>query len=64
MKENVSSIEDSGNADGSPPDLRTARPNAESLAAMAEAERISRDSAVKGYRDMNVLFKDLDSENS
>ncbi len=64
MEEIVSSIKDSGNADGPPPDLRPARPNAESLAAMAEAERISRDPAMRGYRDMNALFKDLDSENS
>ena len=37
-------------------------PNAESLAAMAEAERISHDPSVKGYRDMNALIKDLNSD--
>jgi len=37
-------------------------PNAKSLAAMAEAERISRDPSVKGYRDMNALFEDLNTD--
>ena len=36
-------------------------PNAESYAAMAEAERISHDASVKGYRDMNALFEDLNA---
>jgi len=47
---------------GLPFDLRPMRPNAESLAAMAEAERIARDSTVKGYRDMDELFRDLDAD--
>ena len=42
--------------------MRPMRPNAESLAAMAEAERIARDSTVKGYRDMDELFRDLDAD--
>jgi len=37
-------------------------PNVESLAVIAEANRISRDSSVKGYRDMDALFEDLDSD--
>ena len=34
-------------------------PNAETVAAMLEAERIARDPNVKGYRDMNALLGDL-----
>jgi DNA-damage-inducible protein J len=55
-------IHQSCNIGGLPFDLRPARPNAETLAAMAEAERISRDPAVKGYRDMDALFRDLDAD--
>ena len=33
-----------------------------SLAAMAEAEQISRDPSVKGYRDITALFEELDTE--
>ena len=55
-------IHQSCNIGGLPFDLRPPRPNAESLAAMAEAERISRDPSVKGYRDMKALFEDLDNE--
>ncbi|MCL2078386.1 MAG: type II toxin-antitoxin system RelB/DinJ family antitoxin [Oscillospiraceae bacterium] len=55
-------IHQSCNIGGLPFDLRPSRPNAETLAAMAEAERISRDSSVKGYRDMDELFKDLDAD--
>ena len=55
-------IHQSCNVGGLPFDLRPARPNAETLAAMAEAERISRDPSVKGYRDMDELFKDLDAD--
>ncbi len=55
-------IHQSCNVGGLPFDLRPARPNAEALAAMAEAERISRDPAIKGYRDMNALFEDLDAD--
>jgi hypothetical protein len=29
---------------------------------MAEAERISRDPEVKGYRDMDALFEDLEAD--
>ena len=55
-------IHQSCNVGGMPFDLRPKRPNAETLAAMAEAERISRDPSVKGYRDMKALFEDLDSD--
>jgi len=34
-------------------------PNAETIAAMREAETISRDPKVKGYTDLDALFKDL-----
>ena len=55
-------IHQSCNVCGLPFDLRPDRPNAETLAAMAEAERISRDQSVKGYRNMNALFEDLDAD--
>ena len=35
--------------------------NQETLDAMAEAERISRDPSVKGYTDLDELFKELDN---
>ena len=34
-------------------------PNKETMAAIAEAERIAKDSAVKGYTDLDELFADL-----
>jgi len=55
-------IHQSCNVGGLPFDLRPSRPNAESLAAMAEAKRISRDPSVKGYRDMKALFEELESD--
>ena len=55
-------IHQSCNVGGLPFDLRPPRPNAESLAAMAEAERISRDPNVKGYRDIDALFRSLDDD--
>lgn len=36
-------------------------PNAETLAAMEEAERISRDPSVRGYHSVEALFEDLDA---
>lgn len=36
-----------------------ARPNAETLEAMREAERIARDPSVQGYTDLDLLFFDL-----
>ncbi len=35
------------------------RPNAETLAAMREAERIAKDPSVKGYTDLDKMFEDL-----
>ena len=34
-------------------------PNAETVAAMLEAERIARDPDVKGYTNLDELFRDL-----
>jgi len=36
-------------------------PNKETLAAMLEAEQIARDPNVKGYNNLDLLFKDLKS---
>ena len=36
-------------------------PNAETIAAMQEAEKIARDPNVKGYTDLDELFRDLKS---
>jgi len=36
------------------------KPNAETIAAMHEAERIAKDPNVKGYNDLDELFADLD----
>jgi DNA-damage-inducible protein J len=36
-------------------------PNAETIAAMLEAERIIHDPEVKGYTDLDELFRDLKS---
>ncbi len=55
-------LHQSCNVGGLPFDLRPAHPNAESLAAIAEAQRISRDPAVKGYRNLDALFEDLVSD--
>lgn len=35
------------------------QPNAETIAAMLESEKIARDPSVKGYNDLNKLFADL-----
>ena len=35
------------------------QPNRETLAAIMEAERIAKDSSVKGYSDLDELFHDL-----
>jgi DNA-damage-inducible protein J len=55
-------IHQSCNVGGLPFDLRPKHPNAITLTAMAEADRISRDPTIQGYRDMNALFEDLDSD--
>ncbi|MBU5480241.1 type II toxin-antitoxin system RelB/DinJ family antitoxin [Blautia sp. MSJ-19] len=36
-------------------------PNKETVSAMLEAERIAKDSSVKGYHDVDELFADLDA---
>lgn len=36
------------------------KPNAETIAAMEEAKRITNDSSVKGYSDINELFAELE----
>jgi DNA-damage-inducible protein J len=38
------------------------KPNRETVAAMREAEKISNDPSVKGYNDLDELFKDLKDE--
>lgn len=35
------------------------QPNAETIAAIMEAERIAADTSVKGYTDMDKMFADL-----
>ncbi len=55
-------LHQSCNVGGLPFDLRPPRPNAETLEAMAEARRIARDPSVKGYRNMDELFKYLDAD--
>lgn len=42
-----------------PFDISLNEPNAETIAAMLEAERIAKDPNVKGYTDLNQLFADL-----
>jgi DNA-damage-inducible protein J len=42
-----------------PFDISLNQPNAETIAAMLEAERIAKDPNVKGYTDLNQLFADL-----
>nr|WP_092471766.1 type II toxin-antitoxin system RelB/DinJ family antitoxin [Desulfotruncus arcticus] len=42
-----------------PFDVALEAPNAETIAAMEEAERISRDPSVKGYTDAEQMMKEL-----
>lgn len=42
-----------------PFDISLNQPNWETIAAMLEAERIAKDRSVKGYSDLNELFKEL-----
>lgn len=42
-----------------PFDISLNQPNKETVAAMLEAERIAKDSTVKGYTDLDQLFTDL-----
>lgn len=42
-----------------PFDISLNQPNRETLAALMEADRIAKDSTVKGYSDLDELFRDL-----
>lgn len=44
-----------------PFDISLNQPNRETLAALLEAERISKDPSVKGYNNLDELFGDLKS---
>ena len=44
---------------GIPFEIRTDRPNKETIAAMLEAENIAQDPNVKGYTDLDEMFADL-----
>jgi DNA-damage-inducible protein J len=44
---------------GIPFDITVMQPNKETISAMLEAERIAKDSSVKGYNDFDELFADL-----
>lgn len=46
---------------GIPFKITTETPNKETVAAMREAERIAKDSSVKGYTNMNELIADLEA---
>ncbi len=43
-----------------PFDISLSQPNQETIAAIIEAERIAKDSSVKGYTDLDELFADLE----
>ena len=45
---------------GIPFEITLGRPNKGTLEAMLEAERIAKDSSVKGYQNMDELFADLE----
>ena len=45
---------------GIPFEVKLEKPNRETIAAMLEAERIAKNPNVKGYRDVDELFADLD----
>ena len=44
---------------GIPFEIRTDRPNKETIAAMLDAENIAKDPNVKGYTDLDEMFADL-----
>ncbi len=44
---------------GIPFEIKTVRPNKDTIAAMLEAERIANDTSVNGYTDLDKLFADL-----
>lgn len=45
---------------GIPFDISLNQPNKETVSAMLEAERIASDPSVKGYRNLDEMFADLD----
>ena len=45
---------------GLPFEVKLDRPNKETVAAMLEAECIAKDPSVKGYRNLDELFAELD----
>ena len=45
---------------GIPFKITEGTPNKETVSAMLEAERIAKNPNVKGYRDVDELFADLD----
>lgn len=46
---------------GIPFKITEGTPNRETVSALLEAERIAKDSTIKGYRDIDELFSDLDA---
>ena len=44
-----------------PFDISLNQPNQDTIEAMLEAERIAKDSSIKGYTDLNELFEELKS---
>lgn len=46
---------------GFPFEVRLEAPNKETIAAMLEAERIAKDSSVKGYNNLDELFAELEA---
>lgn len=44
---------------GIPFEIKTERPNRETVAALLEAEHIAHDPSVKGYDNLDELFEDL-----
>lgn len=47
---------------GFPFDITACKPNKETIEAMLESERIASDPNVKGYTDLDELFRDLKSD--
>ena len=46
---------------GIPFKITKGTPNKETVSAILEAERIAKDSSIKGYHDIDEFFSDLDS---
>ena len=47
---------------GIPFKITEGTPSKETVSAMLEAERIAKDSSVKGYHDVDEFFEDLDND--